>query len=114
MKDYPQNSMANENSILKDISIVGQEASLLWEGAFCFCREFCYVFIFATSSKFYQSQLLGHMKILGRGTKMQRKEKTCGGPFFSFGCVFCEWSDRGNALKIQFSLCISLIYAKSK
>ncbi|MGK4222713.1 hypothetical protein [Parabacteroides distasonis] len=30
--------MANENSILKDISIVGQEAlsSLLWEGHFVF------------------------------------------------------------------------------
>lgn len=87
--------MANENSILKDISIVGQEAlsSLLWEGAFCFCREFSYVFIFVSSSKLYQGQLLGHMNILGRETKMQRKEKISNEPFFPFGCIFCEWSD---------------------
>ena len=45
---------------------------------------------------------------------MQRKEKICSGPFFSLGCMFDESSSSGNALKIQFSLCISLIYAKSK
>ncbi len=45
---------------------------------------------------------------------MQRKEKICSELFFSFGCMFDESSGCGNALKIQFSLCISLIYAKSK
>ena len=29
-------------------------------------------------------------------------------------CVNLQGTDYGNALKIQFSLCISLIYAKSK
>jgi len=45
---------------------------------------------------------------------LQRKEKIYSEPFFSFGCMFDESSSRGNGLKIQFSLCISLIYAKSK
>lgn len=60
MKDYPQNSMANENSILKDISIVGQEAlsSLLLEGAFYFCREFCNVFIFTSALIFFSKSTL--------------------------------------------------------